>query len=155
MLSLFRFSKLYWNWLRACALIERACSIWKPALVLNLAISVKLKLFVHLFIKVDESALIIITRVGLVLSLIGIALTIICYVFLAWVHFLFSLIMLPISSGRFNVSFICFVTVLQVQEPIIGKVQLSYWACHDLFLDGAIYRSVRVGITCFNRPYVN
>ncbi|XP_044181447.1 adhesion G-protein coupled receptor D1-like [Acropora millepora] len=36
-----------------------------------------------LLTKADESALIIITRVGLVLSLIGIALTIICYVFLA------------------------------------------------------------------------
>ncbi|XP_067047106.1 adhesion G protein-coupled receptor L4-like isoform X3 [Acropora muricata] len=36
-----------------------------------------------LLTKADESALIILTRVGLVLSLIGIALTIICYVFLA------------------------------------------------------------------------
>ncbi|XP_015757727.1 PREDICTED: adhesion G protein-coupled receptor L4-like [Acropora digitifera] len=36
-----------------------------------------------LLTKADESALIIVTRVGLVLSLIGIALTITCYVFLA------------------------------------------------------------------------
>ena len=40
-------------------------------------------LFIDLFIKADESTLIILTRVGLVLSLIGITLTIICYVFLA------------------------------------------------------------------------
>ena len=70
-------------------------------------------LFIYFFIKADESTLIILTRVGLVLSLIGITLTIICYVFLAWVHFLFSVIMLPFSSGPFNVSFTCFIIILQ------------------------------------------
>ena len=70
-------------------------------------------LFIYLFIKADESTLIILTRVGLVLSLVGITLTIICYVFLAWVPFFFSVIMLPFISGPFNVSFNCFVIILQ------------------------------------------